>query len=149
MIRAVRLSFLVVCLQACAIVPKRWRAAIDHSPCFVYLDTPLPAGAAAAPGRSYIRLRNRRADLPGKSLEVYGDSALTQRRRSGIWESAGRDTLRLDFWSAPTTILIVQRQSSDRWAGRLTYGGDLIVNGKALIWHSQVELIPYRCPAPA
>ena len=57
-----------------------WPEAIDRSPCFIYIDTPLPLGVAE-PRRAYIRLQNHPGDIPGgNALEFYRDSALTRAR---------------------------------------------------------------------
>jgi hypothetical protein len=146
---AVRLFSLILVAQACVPLRHDWPEAIDRSPCFIYIDTPLPPGAAP-PRQSYIRLRNHPADIPGgNALELYQDSGLTHRGWNGTWVTSGRDTLRFDYWSVPTTILTLRRQDPERWSGELTYGGDAIVNGRPAIGHSRIDLIPYRCPASA
>jgi hypothetical protein len=138
---------MIVVAEACVPLRKGWPDAINRSPCFIYVDTPLPIGVAE-PRRGYLRLQNHPADIPGgNALEFYRNSALTQRGQNGTWTSSGRDTLRFDYWSVPTTILTLRRLGPDRWIGELTYGGDAIANGRLAIGHSQIDLIPYRCPA--
>ena len=143
-----RTAILVIVAQACVYSRKGWPQVLDRSPCFVLVDTPIPAGTGE-PSRSYVRLQSHPPSflVGGNALEFFRDSALTQRTHVGLWESSGRDILRFDYWVVPTTIVTLRRHEGSRWTGEMTFGGDAGADGTPAIFHSRIDALPYRCPA--
>jgi hypothetical protein len=149
MVAVRRFLLLAVAAQACASLSGSRLESINRSPCFVYVDSSLGLGPAPA-RQQFVRLLSRPSDLPGgNALEFYRDSTLSARGGRGTWQLVGHDTLRFDFWLLLTSDLTLHRQDSHRWTGEMSYGGDVIVGGKPVRFHSRVTLSQYRCPAPA